>query len=95
MGLAHQLQASHLRAGEITMERVSCNGLTFRITITAYTNTGSPVKFSAGGLGLLNFGDGTFHNPPQTENTPFSNDIGFVKYSIEHVFPGPGSYVIT
>jgi CHU_C Type IX secretion signal domain len=94
IGFAHQSQASHLRAGEITVER-SCNGLTFRITITAYTNTGSPIKFSADGLGVLNFDDGTFHNPPQTENTPFSSDIGFVKYTVEHVFPGPGSYKIT
>ncbi len=95
IGLAHQSQASHLRAGEITVERVSCNGLSFRITITAYTNTGSPVKFSSGDLGVLNFGDGTFHNPPQTENTPFSTNIGFVKYTIDHVFPAPGSYTLT
>jgi hypothetical protein len=95
IGFAHQSQASHLRAGEITVERVSCNGLSYRITITAYPNTGSSIRFSSSGLGLLNFGDGTFHNLPQTENTPFSSDVGFVRYTVEHVFPGPGSYKIT
>jgi hypothetical protein len=50
------VNATHLRAGEITMQRVSCTSLTFRITITVYTDTGSPIKF---GDGELNFGDGS------------------------------------
>ena len=49
-------KATHLRAGEITVQRLSCTGLTFRITITVYTNTGSDIKF---GEGLLDFGDGS------------------------------------
>ncbi|MBK7650935.1 MAG: hypothetical protein IPJ20_09570 [Flammeovirgaceae bacterium] len=45
-------EATHLRAGEITLQRVSCTSLTFRITITVYTDTGSPIKFGDGELNL-------------------------------------------
>ncbi|MEL7004746.1 MAG: gliding motility-associated C-terminal domain-containing protein, partial [Bacteroidota bacterium] len=54
--VSHNLWATHLRAGEITVSRVDCSGLTFRITITVYTDTGSEVRF---GEGFLDFGDGS------------------------------------
>jgi hypothetical protein len=91
-------KATHLRAGEITVERVSCNGLTFRITITAYTNTGSVVRFSNSNSGILSFGDGSSINPPQTENTvspELGAGIGYVKFETTHTFPGAGRYIIT
>lgn len=95
LGLTQHAQATHLRAGEITVERVSCNGLTFRITITAYTNTGSPVKFSDG---TLCFGDGVCFQTPTIENElrpELGAGIGFVQFETTHVFPGPGYYKIT
>jgi hypothetical protein len=92
IGFSYQSNATHLRAGEITVERVSCNGLTFRITITAYTNTGSPVKFSDG---TLSFGDGTSIQTPTIDNTQFAPGIGFVQFETTHVYPGPGYYTIT
>jgi hypothetical protein len=92
MGLALHSQATHLRAGEITVERVSCNGLTFSITITAYTNTGSSVKFSDG---TLDFGDSHSIQTPTVENTQFAPGIGFVQFTTTHVFPGPGYYIIS
>jgi CHU_C Type IX secretion signal domain len=95
ISLTHQAQATHLRAGEITVERVSCNGLTFRITVTAYTNTGSPVRFSDNSNGTLRFDDGSLIHPPQIENVQFAPNIGFTQYTTEHVFPGPGRYVIS
>lgn len=54
--VSQKLLATHLRAGEIIVERVDCSGLTFRITITVYTDTGSEVRF---GEGILDFGDGS------------------------------------
>src|SRR5258708_37564915 len=62
--------ATHIRAGEITITRKSCSSLDFIITITVYTNTGSPIKFSNLGVGELNFGDGSpiFH-PPEQQNS--------------------------
>ncbi|MFM8913211.1 MAG: gliding motility-associated C-terminal domain-containing protein [Flammeovirgaceae bacterium] len=86
--------ATHLRAGEITVTRDNCSGLTFNITITVYTNTGSPVKFSDG---ILDFGDGTSRRTPEIDNTPFAPGIGFVRYTVPggHTYPAPGYYVIS
>jgi hypothetical protein len=96
IGMSQELYATHLRAGEITVERVSCNGLTFRITITAYTNLGSTVKFSDG---TLSFGDGTSIQTPTVENIirpELGSGIGFVQFvAPPHTFPGPGRYTIT
>ena len=36
-------QATHLRAGEITVTRLNCTSRQFRITVTVYTDTGSGV----------------------------------------------------
>jgi CHU_C Type IX secretion signal domain len=96
IGLVYSSHATHLRAGEITVKRESCNGLTFTITITAYTNTGSPVKFSDG---TLSFGDGSA--PLQTptidniERPELGKGIGFVEFITTHTFPGAGYYTIT
>jgi hypothetical protein len=88
--------ATHLRAGEITLERISCTDLTFRITITVYTDTGSPIKF---GDGDLNFGDGSpIFKTPTIDNTrrpDLGPDVGTVTFTITHTYPGPGKYVIS
>lgn len=91
LSFVHHSFATHLRAGEITVER-NCNGLTFTITITAYTNTGSQVRFEDG---TLNFGDGNSIQTPRIENTDLGNGIGFVEFKTAHTFPGAGRYVIT
>jgi hypothetical protein len=89
-------EATHLRAGEITLQRVSCTSLTFRITITVYTDTGSPIKF---GDGELNFGDGSKPlTTPQIDNTlrpDLGPEVGTVSYTVEHTFAGPGKYTIS
>ncbi|MFM8739738.1 MAG: gliding motility-associated C-terminal domain-containing protein [Cytophagales bacterium] len=95
LGLAVGFYAhgTHLRAGEITVTRDNCSGLTFTITITAYTNTGSPVKFSDG---ILDFGDGsTPARTPTIDNTPFAPGIGRVVYTTTHTYAGAGYYVIS
>ena len=89
-------RATHLRAGEITVERLSCNSLTFRICITVYTNTGSPIKF---GDGVLDFGDGSKpHITPSLENIKrpdLGPDIGTVTYCINHTYSGASKYIIS
>lgn len=94
--LSAKASATHLRAGEITVERVNCSSLTFRITITAYTNTNSEIKF---GEGILDFGDGgkpeitpTINNTNRPDLGP---NIGIVVYTTEHTYSGPGRYVIS
>jgi len=88
--------ATHLRAGEITVQRLSCTSLTFRITITVYTNTGSDIKF---GEGLLDFGDGSDpHVTPIVENTlrpDLGPEVATVSYSINHTYSGPRKYTIS
>lgn len=90
--------ATHLRAGQIVATRVSCTGLTFRITVTVYTNTGSPVLFG-GEMDYLDFGDGT--PPVLVPETPNTNDpalgpgVATASYTIEHTYPAPGRYIIS
>jgi CHU_C Type IX secretion signal domain len=97
VSLYQSAHATHLRAGEITVERVNCTSLTFKITITVYTNTGSEIRF---GDGLLNFGDGSrAFQTPTIENTnrpDLGPNIGIVSYTLPlHTYPGPGRYVIS
>ncbi|MEI9918282.1 MAG: gliding motility-associated C-terminal domain-containing protein [Bacteroidota bacterium] len=87
--------ATHLRAGEITVERTNCTSLIFKITITVYTNTGSDIKF---GEGILDFGDGSTATTPTIDNTKrpdLGDNIGTVSYSVFHTYAGPGRYVIS
>src|SRR6478735_6348497 len=88
--------ATHLRAGEITVERLNCTSLTFKICITVYTNTGSEIKF---GDGDLDFGDGSpKHVTPTIDNTKrpdLGPNVGTVTYCINHTYSGPGRYVIS
>lgn len=73
MGLlaSYHANATHLRAGEIIVKRVNCQGLTFEITIIVYTDSGpaDPVLF---GTGELRFGDSndpdTFLSLPEIQN---------------------------
>ena len=73
--------ATHIRAGEITIRRVSCSSLDFIITITVYTNTLSPIRFSNAGVGELSFGDGSpIHHPPQIANSSVPGKVWGVEY---------------
>src|SRR4051812_2662511 len=93
LGTAVTLKATHLRAGEITVERLNCTSLTFKITVTVYTNTGSPIQF---GDGILDFGDGS--SPQVTPTVPntlrpdLGPNVGTVSYSVLHTYAGPRRY---
>src|SRR5688572_1984751 len=88
--------ATHLRAGEITVERMNCLNRTFRITVTVYTDTGSPVRFG-GEQDILDFGDGNRVLVPETPNTPYPGapNVGYASYSIQWTYAGPGQYTIS
>ncbi|NJN41110.1 MAG: gliding motility-associated C-terminal domain-containing protein [Flammeovirgaceae bacterium] len=70
--------------------------MTFRITITVYTDRGSEINF---GDGTLDFGDGSDpHITPTVEETnrpDLGPEIGIVVYTIEHTYAGPGKYIIS
>ena len=84
-------QATHLRAGQITVERISCINRTVRITVRVYTDTESPVLFG-GEQDVLNFGDGTSMLVPETGNTivPGGINIGTASFTVNHTYAGPG-----
>ncbi|WPP50984.1 T9SS type B sorting domain-containing protein [Catalinimonas niigatensis] len=97
-GLIQHLYATHIRAGEITAELVSCQGYTYRITITGYEDTESGIEF---GEGVLDMGDGNvFILDPNTDfvtRTIIDGDkqIRVTVFEKVYTFPGAGGYTIT
>nr|WKN36855.1 gliding motility-associated C-terminal domain-containing protein [Tunicatimonas sp. TK19036] len=91
--------ATHIRAGEIIVERQSCQGELFTIRIIGYEDTGSDVEF---GNGILDLG---FGDPidVSTENDFFTREIvdnqkliRVSEFVIKDVaFPGPKTYTIS
>lgn len=98
MGNSFSSMASHLRAGEITVERESCSSLTFRITVTVFTNTiDTPVRF--GGIeDWLDFGDGERFLIPEQDNVlrpDLGEGIAMASFTIRHTYSGNGMYVVS
>ena len=97
-GLINHSDATHIRAGEITVERTDCVGLTFRITITGWVDLESTVEF---GGGEIDFGDGSSAvNLRQGEarlvlEQDLGNMVGIVQFEIYHTFPANGVYTLS
>lgn len=87
--------ATHLRAGEIVVRRIS--GSTYEICIVAYVNTDPGETSVQFGLGTLNFGDNTTHSTLTTPSTPLPGVqfVGVVRYCVTHTYSGPGEYTIS
>ncbi len=88
--------ATHIRAGEITLERISCNSRLFRITITGWVDLESTVEF---GGGELNFGDGS--DPINLRDMAnlileqdLGNNVGIVQFQVEHIYGANGVFVL-
>ena len=91
--------ATHLRAGQITVERVGCSSLQVKVTVTVYTDTGcgGGCVLFGGVQDVLDFGDGTSVLVPETANTayPGAVNVGTASYTHFHTFPAPGRYNIS
>ena len=101
VALANRSYATHLRAGEITVERVNCNALTFKITITVFTNTkNTPVKFGGDpDLSYIHFGDGDSEYVDEQPNIirydlDPSGAIATASFTIYHTYSTHGTYKI-
>src|SRR5688500_588841 len=98
IGTACSAYATHLRAGEITVERESCNSLTFIITVTVFTNTiNTNVQFG-GEDDWLDFGDGVRRLVPEQTNIlrpDLGEGIATASYTFRYTYPGPGNYIIS
>ncbi|MDH5368196.1 MAG: gliding motility-associated C-terminal domain-containing protein, partial [Cyclobacteriaceae bacterium] len=88
--------STHIRAGEITVERVNCQSLTFRFTILGYRDTGSPENIQFGG-GDFNFGDGQdpVTIPEDFASIYIDNEVERNVYVIEHTYSAAGTYIIS
>jgi hypothetical protein len=89
--------ATHLRAGEITAERVLCTARTFRITVTVYTNTNTTARFG-GADDWLEFGDGNRILVAERPNIPRPDlglNMGIASYTIEYTYSGDQEYIIS
>ena len=98
MGMSFSSLASHLRAGEITVERESCSSLTFRITVTVFTNTINTTVLFGGIEDWLDFGDGTRMLVPEQANVlrpDLGEGIATASFTISHTYSGNGSYIIS
>ncbi len=91
---SHAVEATHIRAGEITIRRNNCNNLTFEITFTGYRDTGSTINF---GDGFMDFGDGSdalLISGDLFTSTDVGNGIERNVVTITHTFPAQGLYTI-
>ncbi|WKN43907.1 gliding motility-associated C-terminal domain-containing protein [Tunicatimonas pelagia] len=93
------LLATHIRAGEITAQLLSCQQFTYRFTLTGYEDTGSGVELGDGN-GELYFG---FGDPVPVSKEAFDRQIIMVgeeevrisTYVFEYTFPAGGTYVVS
>ena len=88
--------ASHIRAGEITVERLD-DDLTVRIIFTGYRDLGGIDFFLTG---TINLGDGTELdiNDPKVEKDPevqITSTIGQRIFTLVHSYNGDGNYKIS
>lgn len=97
---SYKALATHLRAGEITVENVGCTDQ-WKITVRAFTNTkNTNVLFGGDGTAILDFGDGStpFQVPtvPNTIRTDLAPDgsIATASYTVTHRY-SPGTYLIS
>ena len=96
--------ATHIRAGEITIERKNCQSLTFIFYITGYVDlVGGVVPF---GGGVLDFGDGTppieiIRDDPRVViledevDLGGGNGVGLTRFKVEHTYSSSGTYIVT
>lgn len=86
-------KATHIRAGEVTVERTDEITRTFTITFTGFRDTGSSVQF---GSGYFDFGDGSTESGPFAQTkSEVGNDTEMVTFSVTHTYEGNSTYIIS
>jgi hypothetical protein len=82
--------ATHIKAGDIVIERVSATDfLTYRFKLSLYTNTVSTVEQSEA---TLSFGDGTSATNPRLSKTDVGNSTALNTFEFIHTYNGVGFY---
>jgi hypothetical protein len=89
--------ATHLRAAEIFVRRISCNSNTYEITLTIYVNLEHTQVAAGGSEAILFFGDGSSISIPELTNIEIvdaENEVGKVTFKTIHTYSANGRYVI-
>lgn len=95
LSINYSLQASHIKAGEISVKQKICNEGTFIITLSMYGNSSSLI---GPGSGSLNFGDGSVITTPPgrfTTRPDLGTGIGVYIFTTEHTYNQAGFYTIS
>lgn len=88
-----ELKATHIRAGEITAERINKQTLTYKFTFTGFRDSGSNIQF---GSGKFNFGDGnSIEANFQIDKFAVSAEVEMVRFSVTHTYDAANSYVVS
>ena len=83
--------ATHIRASEIRVRRISAFSLTYEITVIAYRDTGSDIQF---GGGVLFVGNDEIQGFDVEPEITLGDEIGFNQFKVEYTFPGPGVFTV-
>lgn len=84
------LQATHNRAGEISVKQIG--PMTYRVTIHTYTKTSSrPADRDSL---RMDWGDGNISYIQRTSETELPNDIKYNQYTTEHVYAEERNYLL-
>ncbi len=88
-----EVAATHIRAGDLTAERISTNGLTYRFTLTIYRDMGGVV---ADPRITMDFGDGNSAEVPITSQSilPGGTNTEVITYVTTHTYAGPNEYKV-
>lgn len=92
-GFTQKAFATHIRAGEITVKRISTTTLTYKITLTVYTDSLSPIDDPEN---KIYYGDGTSEVKARTgPRTAILGKGTWVSvYEYTHTYPATGSYLV-
>ena len=101
--LAFQARATHIRAGEICAVRISQTNLTYRFTLTIYTDLGSNVEVATGADATFRFGDGRELVGPEEigmgaesfTTTTLNDEVGVVTIEFVHTYQSSRTFVVS
>jgi gliding motility-associated-like protein len=86
-----RVYATHVRAGDLTAERISANSLTYKFTATIFTDDAG---VDPDEVILFNFGDGTSAEFARLSSQSIGNQTTKNVYEAIHTFQGPGEYKV-
>ena len=94
---APSLLATHIRAGEITAQLVSCQQYTYRFTLTGYEDVEEGILLGDGEL-YFGFGDPIVVPEEAFDRRTIAvgeEEVRISTYTFEYTFPAGGTYVVS